>query len=442
MKKIRKHPILYDLNLPEGHVHNVLGLLNKHEMSIVEIKILENLVHNSLGIWAAATPSNPKEVANGATAVFYQVRLAQWKERTIANRFEPKKLINREVKKVSHVKEEIKNTVEIDITDLDGITMRDQYLAHVLGSIMKTLTANMDAIYLEVFVLDALAKHAAGDDSKLIVNANWLNANTKEQYDAIYLQAADARVDIARFLDAYDIGADERDFAVILHKKIQNRLLIAMPKGGDSATDIGRNLTPMGGTWAAGLGVMADHIYLNQRINDGQTFREDKTYDFRNVVGVIAHKEAAFVAVQKLHGVNRINGDGNQEYIYRVRYFQDLIRDNLYGLFVTSTNFSTNTPNTPQEDVNQYAAAITEPSVNPYKSATKTYEQLAALDTTTVQPADIGVTFKTAPEGVTLVLTKESNDASTMSITVRAVVSKATASAKSVGIVVKGSDAP
>lgn len=439
MQKINKHPILYDLNLSAGKVNNVIGLLNQHEMSIIEIKILQALVHASMGIWNSATPSNPKEVANGATAVFWKVKNPQWKERTLANRFETKSLYNRELAKKSNVKEEIKVGIEIDKTDLDGISTREQYLAHVLGMVMTTLTANMDAIYLEVFVLDAQEKHKSGDDSQLSVNPDWISANTKEQYDKIFLQAFDLKVNIARKLTQYDLGSDERDYGVILHKLAQGRLLLAMPKAGDTATNVGREMVPMEGTYVAGLGMMTDHLYLNQLIAAGQAFREDKAYDFRNVIGVIAHKEAAFVAVQRLHSANRINGDGNQEYIYRVRYFQDMIRDQLYGLMVLDTNFGTNTPTSDvQKDVNDVSTAIAAGS--PYTS-TKAYADISGL-TGKQTPTALGITLQPSDmKGTTTGLDFSKKDDEAKTITYSATTSKTGASPKTTTIVIKGSDA-
>lgn len=151
-----------------------------------------------------------------------------------------------------------------------------------------------------------------------------------------YRQAARARINIARQLTQYDLGARKADFATFLHDAVISDLLIAMPKGGNDATTLGRELTGVEGTSVvAGLGLVKDHLYFGKAIPKGTSFSEDKDFDFSKVFGLIAHQEAAFLAVQGLQTSAAIDpNSGNQKYIVKFNLFKGIVRDTLYGLFV------------------------------------------------------------------------------------------------------------
>lgn len=108
-----------------------------------------------------------------------------------------------------------------------------------------------------------------------------------------------------------------------------------MPKGGDSATTIGKELSGIDGTQViAGLGAVKDHIFLNKKIDKGTSFSLDKDFDFTNVFGAIIYAEALFVATQGLISTSAIDPEsGNQKYITKFQYFQEAVRPKLIRVF-------------------------------------------------------------------------------------------------------------
>ncbi len=114
-------------------------------------------------------------------------------------------------------------------------------------------------------------------------------------------------------------------------------MLLAMPKGGNEATAIGRELSGMNGTTVvAGLGEVKDHLFFGQNIAKGTAFSKETDFDFSKVYGVIAHSEAAFLAVQGMVTTSATDPDsGNQKYVTKFNLFSKMIRDGLYRLIVT-----------------------------------------------------------------------------------------------------------
>ena len=122
-------------------------------------------------------------------------------------------------------------------------------------------------------------------------------------------------------------------------KNITNDLLLAMPKGGNTATDVGRGLSGMDGTTSiAGLGIVKDHLFFGINIPKGTSFAGDTDFDFSKVYGLTAHKEAAFLAVQSLMTTGTIDpNSANQKYITKFNLFKGMVRDGLYRLYTTGT---------------------------------------------------------------------------------------------------------
>lgn len=101
-----------------------------------------------------------------------------------------------------------------------------------------------------------------------------------------------------------------------------------MPKGGNDATSVGINLQTQFKS-VAGLGMVKDHVFLNKKIDAGTVMSKDTAFDFTNLFGATAHKEALFVAIQGLNTVARINGAGNQELITKFNFYKKAIRPEL-----------------------------------------------------------------------------------------------------------------
>ncbi len=347
-----KARILY--NAP-GTINNITGIVNESEFSVIEMKTLQNLQHRSIGLWNSATPDNPKNVASGGSAIFRVQQMIQFGEYTAANRNDNGDLPKSEIKVIAHIDGQDVARYEIETLDLPGLGFgtREAFISYVAAGIGKNLAALMDAHYIDVFVKDAKDKvttsgnerHEAlvfpegsvAADKPADGLARWKDATTATR-EANYLIVSDAKTDVARQLTRYNLGTDEAQYATMLLTNITKRLLLAMPKGGNSATAIGEKLTGNGdGVEVAGLGTVKDHIFFGKNIPAGSVFSKDTDFNFENVVGMIAHSEAAFVAIQGMVTTGTIApNSGNQVYITKFNRFKKLIRDGLYRLIVSS----------------------------------------------------------------------------------------------------------
>lgn len=344
-----------------GTISNITGLVNAHELSIIEMKTLDNLMHTSLGIWNSATPENPSTVDAGGTAVFRVQQLLQFNKYTSANRDDKGQLPKSEVKVKIPISHSESCRYELETLDLPGLGFgtREQFVSYVAAGMQKSLTALMDAHYIDVFVQDLKAKITAwkaansgksfadyvATTNQVIYNEHWDKLETgatdeltrKFKINTAYLQASDARIDLSRTLTRYDLGAQADKFATFLYQKITNRFLNAMDKSGDSATNISKELTEtLGASVIAGLGLVKDHLYFGQNIPKGTSFSADTDFDFSKVYGITAHAESAFVAVQGMTTSGVILPHShNQEYVMKFNLFKGMVRDALYALFLT-----------------------------------------------------------------------------------------------------------
>lgn len=315
-----------------GTISNITGLVNEHEYSVIELKTLQNLQHKSLGMWTSATPDNPTSLEGGGTALFRRVKMIQFGEYTKANRMDDGDLPNSELVVKADIVGSEKAKYEIESLDNTGLGFgtREAFLSYIASSVSVSLTALMDAHWLDLAVKTA----AADKTNREIINADLADLDTDVKQKGAYRQIARAKVNIARHLDRYNIGANEDDFGTILHKLVKIDMLLAMPKGGDSATRVGTQLGEAPEfDQVAGLGSVADHIFLNKKIDAGTSMSKDTAFDFTNVFGATAHKEALFVAVQGLTTVARINGAGNQEIITKFSFYKKAIRPDLLVVY-------------------------------------------------------------------------------------------------------------
>lgn len=320
-----------------GTVSNITGLLNEHELDIVNVKVLENLQHRSLGLMASATPDNPAIVAGGGTAVFRVQQYLQSKDYTAANRNDAGDLAKQELAVKIDIEKSKKFHYEIETLDLDGLALenRSAFITYITAGISMSMAALMDA-YLIKTAVETAAKDKANRE---VINAKFLLATEMDaaERETAYLQVADAKIDVARQITRYNIGADEAKFFTFMHKKLTNRLLLAMPKGGDSATRIGENLSGIDGiTNVAGLGAVKDHLFFGKNIAAGSAMSLDEAFDFTEIAGVILHGEALFLATQGMKTSGAIDpNSGNQKYISKFNLFRGAVRPELVRVLRT-----------------------------------------------------------------------------------------------------------
>lgn len=323
----------------QGSIRNITGFFSDSEMDIVIVKILKNLMHRSIGLWAQAQVDNPKVVDGGGTAVFKFQERVPFGEYTKENREQAPDIVTQRAKKIDRLRSDVARveweTLELAMFNFES---RDAYINFIVDGIQKNLAAYMDAHYLDVFVKDAIDRAKKGDYSLLTVNADFLDLKTQDMRFDAYRQVGRAQYEVASKLNLYDLGADEAEFATILWKPLTNDLLLAMPKAGDTATAVGRELSGLdGNVRVAGLsGMLMQHVFLTQKIAKGTVMSKDFDFDFTNVVGLMSHREAAFVAQQGLQFQQTIDpNSANPKYICKFSLYKGLVRDVLYRLLVT-----------------------------------------------------------------------------------------------------------
>lgn len=320
-----------------GTVTNITGLVTGSELDIVNVKVLKNLRHNTLGLMMSATPDNPQVVAGGGTAVFKIQKYLQSKQYTKANRNDEGDLVAQEVKVKADIVEAISFKYEIETLELAGLSFenRNAYVSYIADGISVSMTALMDALMIDLAVETAKANKAELE----VINAKFLLGTemTSAERETAYLQVADAKIDVARGLTRYNLGSNEAKYATFLMKKLTNRLLLAMPKGGDSATQIGKDLSGVDGVVnIAGLGAVKDHLFLGKDIPAGTAFSADKSFDFSQVAGATIHGEALFLATQGLLTTGAVDPDsGNQKYVTKFNYFSKAVRGDLIRVYRT-----------------------------------------------------------------------------------------------------------
>lgn len=320
-----------------GTITNIKGLVNESELDVVNIKILKNLQHRSLGIMRSASPENPEIVAGGGTAIFRIQKYLQSGEYTKANRNDAGDLPAQEIKTKIDIDKSVVFKYEIETLDLDGLSFenRSAFITYITNGISMSMVALMDAYMIKLAVETAALDKA----NREVINAKFLLATemTEAERETAYLQIADAKIDVARNITRYNIGTDEAKYATFLFKKLTNRLLLAMPKGGDSATQIGRELSGVDGiTRIAGLGEVKDHLFFGKKIDAGTSFSKDETFDFTKVAGAIIHSEALFLATQGLKTTGAVDPDsGNQKYVSKFNLFRGAVRPDLLRVLRT-----------------------------------------------------------------------------------------------------------
>lgn len=326
----------------QGTLSNITGFFSDSEMDIALQKILLHLKHRSIGLWAQAQTTNPKQVHGGGTAYFKFQKRVMFGEYTKANREDAHDEVRQELIKIDRLRSDAarveRESLEMEMFNFES---RDAYINEIVSGIADNLSAYMDAHYIDVFAQEAIKQAKEGKYDLIVENKEFLSLPTPDKRYEAYLQVSDAQYDVSSTLDLYNIGVNEADFVTIFIKKLTNRLLLAMPKAGDTATSVGRNLSGLDGeTQIAGLsGTVVQHVFLNKKIDKGTVMSKDYSFDFTNIVGLMSHVESAFVAQQALQFVETIHPkSGNPHYIVKFNLYKGLVRKDLFRLLVVDKN--------------------------------------------------------------------------------------------------------
>ncbi len=322
----------------QGNIHNITALANDTELSVITLKTLKYITHNSLGSLFGASPDNPTTIINGGSAIFRIQRFTKWEEYTFANRNDPGDLIDNTIALTINFDKHKKSHYEIETLDLQKLDLktRSEYLSMIQGGIQITLTALLDALFLKTAVDNVRnEKNQAKSQHKQLVIASIDNLNTETKRKDAYRNFTRKAIDLTRQITDEKIGVNITDFATFLHLKVINDMIMEMPQGGDSATAIGTNLATVPGTRTIGGITAKDHILLNQNVPKNTSFDKETDFDFSNIFGAIFHKEAIFCAIQGLL-TTAMNDphSGNQKYIMKFSYGTGVVREMLFALIV------------------------------------------------------------------------------------------------------------
>lgn len=132
----------------QGTITNIRGIVNDHDFSVIEMKTLAALNHESLGIHTSATPDNPQVVSGGGTALFRQVKLLQLGEYTKANKNDPGDLPQSDIKIKADIEGSQKVKYELESLDQSGLEggTYEAFASHVAAGISLVLTSFLDSI--------------------------------------------------------------------------------------------------------------------------------------------------------------------------------------------------------------------------------------------------------------------------------------------------------
>ena len=326
------------MNYNQGNLRNITGLLTDTELGVVNLGTLKYLKHKSVGLLFSASPTNPGVVKNAGTAIFRIQKFTQWKRYTAANREQLGDLVDNKIKISIDFNKDMVSKYEIETLELQkqDLRTREEYIAMIQQGISVTLVALLDARMLNLAVnhVKALRNQKASDNAQLVI-PDIEDLNTANKRTDAYRAFARKTVDLERYVDDAHIGVNPDEFACFLHKHVIYDLQLAMPKGGNSATEIGKNLARMAGAYLIGGIIAKDHTFLGQKIKAGQSFDAENDYDFSNIYGLIVHNQALFVATNGLLTTASIGEkSGNQLYISKFSLGEGVVREQLFSLIV------------------------------------------------------------------------------------------------------------
>lgn len=224
---------------------------------------------------------------------------------------------------------------EIEQLDSAIIADAEAFTSFIARSHGNSMTALLDAHYIDLAVATAKADKAKRE----IINADFLDLDTADKRIEAYRQVARAQVAITRQLNTYDLGTNPTDYGTFLHMNVINDFILETAKGGAISTETVRELATRLGAYAlGGLGVVKDHVFLGQTIAKG-LFSKDTDFDFSEIAGITAHKEALFIAINGL--TTRATVDtksGNDVLITKFNLYKKAIRPELVMAFRTKAS--------------------------------------------------------------------------------------------------------
>ncbi|MCS5736415.1 hypothetical protein [Herbiconiux daphne] len=260
------------------------------------------------------------------------VKLVQFGAYTAATRKDAADLPKLEVKVKADV--ELAEIARTEIEQLDSAIIADAeaFTSFVARSHGTSMTALLDAHYIDLAVKTAIAAKATRE----IINADFDDLDTLQKREGAYRQVARAQVEVSRQLTSYDLGSKPEDYATFLHMNVINDFILATAKGGAVSTESVRELaTRIGGYALGGLGLVKDHVFLGQNVTKGK-FSKDTDFDFSEVYGVTAHKEALFIALNGLTTRATVDtNSGNDILITKFNLYKKAIRPELVRVFRT-----------------------------------------------------------------------------------------------------------
>lgn len=264
-----------DILQPAGSINNIQGIKlkngwNKIDLSVVEMKVLEYLSNNSLGIYATAFVENPGQVKAG-TVVYRVPELIKTKSYDAIDN------VN-EIPNVGTVKVNLDHARiakwELETFDLTGNELSGQLEARIAEGLAISMAATLDAElfkFIETKATEIKNKDALSIDLEKLRKAR--------------IEIADINTDLTTIITKQMIGSNEEATLTIASPKFYSRLVEGLTTAGSDKGFDAKIYGNIPGAKIAGYNIVK-HTYLGQNV---------PTNAFSDITALDLSKTQAFI---------------------------------------------------------------------------------------------------------------------------------------------------
>lgn len=303
----------------DGNIKNIQGIdlgngeSAKVDLDIIQGKVLEFLSNNSLGIYASARVENPSSL-KGGTIVYRVPELLQVKDYKKGNNKAQTpqvgtKLVN--LDKLKTVK------YELESFDIAGLTQGGEIESKIAQGIALAIQAHLDAYFFKAINEKVVAKE--------VITLPADNDLSNEKLRELRIKFIDNNTKLTTKITKQMIGANKSTTLTIASPKTYSLLLEGASLVG---SEKGQSQILSGEIEGAKIGgfEFTNHFYIGQNI---ENVGEGADVDLSTLNAIILNKEAIAYPVDFVSINTRINGDGNVEFIQKLRYGFEIIRPSL-----------------------------------------------------------------------------------------------------------------
>ncbi len=304
-----------------GSPMNITGNIND---KIIFKKTLQIIRSNAIGVFASATLS---AIGEGNTEVYRIADMLGSTKYTQANKNDTADKLNvNEI--LLHKDNQRKVTYEIE--DFDRINIGSEFASIedvVASTIGLGIAAELDCEFFKAAYNSAVAT------TNFTVNANYSNATTTAQMDAMYFQTVDIASALEGTVDKSTIGLNKQELITFLPPQATARF-IKNGNGGDRNYDNTKN-----GDFKEINGVsIRTYPLLGKNIVANQSFSKDKAYDFSKIENLTIHTQAIAFSFQMVKVATNMKAEsGNLITVNKFQYGIAILRPKLIHLIANAT---------------------------------------------------------------------------------------------------------